>query len=70
MAKKLIPDDIEEMSFEEALSELDSMRSKMLLELLERLSVQTFITTTEIDMWSSPHYKDCHIIRVQDGEIL
>ena len=55
---------------DDVLSELDSMRSKMLLELLERLSVQTFITTTEIDMWSSPHYKDCHIIRVQDGEIL
>ena len=55
---------------DDVLSELDSMRSKMLLELLERLSVQTFITTTEIEMWSSSHYKDCHIIRVQDGEIV
>jgi DNA replication and repair protein RecF len=55
---------------DDVLSELDSMRSKMLLELLEGLSVQTFITTTEVEMWSSSHYKDCHIIRVQDGGIV
>ncbi|HCK13049.1 TPA: DNA replication and repair protein RecF, partial [Candidatus Poribacteria bacterium] len=54
---------------DDVLSELDSMRSKMLFDLLERLNVQTFITTTEIEMWSSSH-KDCHIVRVQDGEIV
>jgi DNA replication and repair protein RecF len=54
---------------DDVLSELDSMRSKMLFDLLERLNVQTFITTTEIEMWSSSH-KDCHIVRVQDGEII
>jgi len=54
---------------DDVLSELDSMRSKMLFDLLERLNVQTFITTTEIEMWSSSH-KDCHIVRVQDGKIV
>ena len=54
---------------DDVLSELDSVRSKMLFDLLENLDVQTFITMTEMEMWLSPH-KDCHIVRVQNGEII
>lgn len=54
---------------DDVLSELDSVRSKMLFDLLENLDVQTFITMTEMEMWLSPH-KDCHIVRVQNGEIV
>lgn len=54
---------------DDVLSELDSVRSKMLFDLLENLDVQTFITMTEMEMWLSPH-KDRHIVRVQNGEII
>lgn len=54
---------------DDVLSELDSVRSKMLFDLLENLDVQTFITMTEMEMWLSPH-KDCHIVRVRNGEIV
>ena len=54
---------------DDVLSELDSVRSKMLFDLLENLDVQTFITMTEMEMWLSPH-KDCHIVRVRNGEII
>ena len=54
---------------DDVLSELDDVRSKMLFDLLEKLNVQTFITATEMGMWSGSR-KDCHVVRVQNGEII
>ena len=53
---------------DDVLSELDEVRSTFLLELLQDLNAQTFITSTHLDVWMR-EVKDCRVLTVKNGQI-
>lgn len=53
---------------DDVLSELDEVRSTFLLELLQDLNAQTFITSTHLDVWMR-EVKDCRILTVKNGKV-